>query len=58
MAIQERVKSELLEADSVQSASSIGEGDSDTEDLSVGTSGAQQSTLSQFGRAFKVSSLP
>ncbi|CAL8470982.1 g10524 [Coccomyxa elongata] len=53
MAIQERVKSQLLEADSVQSASSLAEDDSVTEDLSVGTSGAQESTLSQFGRAFK-----
>ncbi len=58
MAIQERVKSQLLEADAVQSASSLAEDDSVTEALSVGTSGAQESTLSQFGRAFKVSYQP
>lgn len=58
MGIQERVKAQLMEADSVQSASSLAvDSDSDNEDGSVGTSGAaaHTSTLSLFGRAFKVS---
>ncbi|KAK9901313.1 hypothetical protein WJX75_005944 [Coccomyxa subellipsoidea] len=54
MAIQERVKSQLAEADSLQSLASMSEDDSDAEGLSVGTSGAANSSmLSQFGRAFK-----
>jgi hypothetical protein len=55
MAIQERVKSQLAEADSLQSLASMSEDDSDAEGLSAGTSGAANSSmLSQFGRAFKV----
>ena len=55
MAIQERVKSQLAEADSLQSLGSLSEDESDVEDMSVGTSGAAPvANLSQFGRAFKV----
>lgn len=55
MAIQERVKPQLAEADLLQSLASMSEDDSDAEGLSVGTSeAAYSSMLSQFGRAFKV----